>query len=188
MRTGLSRWSRDGVGRDEAIGARHGRGVSRSSRVPRSGERVDVTVELVLGREGDVRFEDPQASRRHVVVRTTSSGSRSRIWIDERYVRERYRVSERTLASSGDVLRSVHLHAGRRSARARERPGRAVSAPRSTVEDVFSAAVGGTPSMSRRDRSPLAGGGGAVLAIAVTWPRRRGRAVLRRPLTIGPSG
>jgi FHA domain len=73
---------------------------------PRRGERLQVIQELILGRTGDVAFDDAEASRRHVAVRPTAGG----VEIEDlgstngTYVNDG-RIAGRTVASVGDVVR-----------------------------------------------------------------------------------
>jgi suppressor of ftsI len=46
----------------------------RSLTGPGPGERVEIDRELILGREGDVALNDPEASRRHAAVRPVQQG------------------------------------------------------------------------------------------------------------------
>ena len=48
---------------------------------PRTGQRLELEGELVIGREGAaVTIEDSELSRRHAAVRPVRAASRSRTW------------------------------------------------------------------------------------------------------------
>jgi len=73
---------------------------------PLAGQRVEVTAELVLGRQADLVIEDPQVSRRHASVRPAGDalevedhGSRNGTWVNGA------RIAATTRLVPGDQVR-----------------------------------------------------------------------------------
>ena len=84
---------------------------------PRTGERLDLTGEIVIGREGcDVEIEDARISRRHVALRPQEDGieiedlgSSNGTFIDERKIGAAVLVTASTMVRLGATVLRIEL-------------------------------------------------------------------------------
>jgi predicted component of type VI protein secretion system len=81
---------------------------------PLAGRRVDVAAELVLGRQADLVVDDPQVSRRHVVVRPAGDrlevedlGSLNGTWVNGARVDGTVRLAPGDRVRLGDTTFEV---------------------------------------------------------------------------------